>query len=137
MMAAAAPGAPVVPWAGGMPKNILIVDDSKFSRLSLRAIIADKFPDFYICEAANGTEALGIADEMLLDVVFLDYNMPGDDGLTVGRAIHARQPTARLAMVTANVQGVLAEEVRAAGIEFMGKPIRAEAIVEFLNRASS
>jgi hypothetical protein len=40
-------------------------------------------------------------------------------------------------MVTANVQGVLAEEVRAAGIEFMGKPIRAEAIVEFLNRASS
>ena len=120
-----------------MPKNVLIVDDSRFSRLSLRAIVADKFPDWYICEAANGADALGIAAEMMLDYVFLDYNMPGDDGLTVGRAIHARQPQARLAMVTANVPGALAEEVRAAGIEFIGKPIRAEAIVEFLTRAQS
>lgn len=119
-----------------MPKNILIVDDSRFSRLSLRAVVADKFPDCYICEAANGTEALAIADEMILDVVFLDYNMPGEDGLTVGRRIHARQPAARLAMVTANVQGVLADEVRAAGIEFIAKPIQAQAIVDFLTRAS-
>lgn len=120
-----------------MPKNILIVDDSRFSRLSLRAIVADKFPEWYICEAANGAEALAIVDEMMLDFVFLDYNMPGDDGLTVGRAIHARQPDARLAMVTANVQGALADEVRAAGIAFIGKPIRAEAIVDFLTRSLS
>lgn len=118
-----------------MPKNILIVDDSRFSRLSLRAAVADKFPDLYICEAANGAEAMAIAEEMILDVVFLDYNMPGEDGLTVGRRIRERQPNARLAMVTANVQGALADEVRAAGIEFIGKPIQAQAIVEFLNRA--
>lgn len=120
-----------------MPKNVLIVDDSKFSRLSLRAIIADKFSDVYVCEAANGAEALAIAAEMMLDVVFLDYNMPGENGLAVGRTIRARQPHARLAMITANVQETLAEEVRAAGIEFIGKPIRAEVIVEFLTRAQS
>ncbi|MGE5478402.1 MAG: response regulator transcription factor [Bacteroidales bacterium] len=120
-----------------MPKNVLIVDDSRFSRLSLRAVVADKFPDYYICEAANGAEALAIADEMMLDVVFLDYNMPGEDGLTVGRRIRERQPAARLAMVTANVQGVLADEVRAAGIEFIGKPIQAQVIADFLTRATT
>jgi CheY-like chemotaxis protein len=120
-----------------MPKNVLIVDDSRFSRLSLRAVVADKFPDYYICEAANGAEALAIADEMMLDVVFLDYNMPGEDGLTVGRRIRERQPSARLAMVTANVQGVLAEEVRAAGIEFIAKPIQAQVIADFLTRATT
>lgn len=119
-----------------MPRNILIVDDSRFSRLSLRAVIADKFPDDYICEAANGAEAMGIAEEMMLDVVFLDYNMPGEDGLTVGKLIRERQPKARLAMVTANVQGVLAEEVRATGIDFIAKPIQPQAIVEFLSRAT-
>lgn len=118
-----------------MPKNILIVDDSRFSRLSLKAVVADKMPDSYICEAANGVEALAIAEEMMLDFVFLDYNMPGDDGLTVGRAIHARQPLARLAMVTANVQGAMAEEVRAAGIYFIGKPIKAAAVADFLSQA--
>lgn len=118
-----------------MPKNILIVDDSRFSRLTLRAVIVGKFPGWYICEAANGAEAMSIADEMMLDFVFLDYNMPGEDGLTVGRRIHERQPTARLAMVTANVQGALAEEVRAAGIEFIGKPIKAATIVDFLTKA--
>ncbi|NFV80728.1 response regulator transcription factor [Magnetospirillum aberrantis] len=117
-----------------MPRNILIVDDSRFSRLSLRAIIAEKMPDAYVCEAANGAEAMAVVEEMMLDFVFLDYNMPGDDGLTVGRAIRARQPEARLAMVTANVQGALAEEVRAAGIDFIGKPIKAAAIADFLGR---
>ena len=126
---------PLLGRAGLMPKNILIVDDSRFSRLSLRAIVADKFPDWYVCEAANGAEALSIVEEMVLDAVFLDYNMPGEDGLTVGRRIQARQPSAQLAMVTAHVQGVLADEVRAAGIHFIAKPIQAQAIVDFLNRA--
>ncbi|HLO75574.1 MAG TPA: response regulator [Magnetospirillum sp.] len=120
-----------------MPKNILIVDDSRFSRLSLRAAIVGKFPDWYICEAADGAEALRIAEEMMLDFVFLDYNMPGDDGLTVGRKLKQRQPAARLAMVTANVQEAVAEEVRNAGIEFICKPIRPDAIVEFLTRTGS
>lgn len=128
---------PLLGRAGSMPKNILIVDDSRFSRLSLRAIVADKFPDYYVCEAANGAEALAIVEEMVLDAVFLDYNMPGEDGLTVGRQIKVRQPSARLAMVTANVQGVLADEVRAAGIAFIAKPIQAQAIVDFLTRSLS
>lgn len=126
---------PLLGRAGLMPKNILIVDDSRFSRLSLRAIVADKFPDYYVCEAANGAEALAIVEEMVLDAVFLDYNMPGEDGLTVGRKIAQAQPSAKLAMVTANVQGVLADEVRAAGIAFIAKPIRPEAIADFLNQA--
>jgi len=120
-----------------MQKNILIVDDSRFSRLSLRAIIADKFPGWYICEAANGAEAWTIANEMSLDVVLLDYNMPGEDGLTVGKKIKEIQPKANLAMVTANIQGMLAAEVREAGIEFIAKPINAAAIADYLTRVTS
>ncbi|OIQ98320.1 chemotaxis protein CheY [mine drainage metagenome] len=117
-----------------MSKNMLIVDDSRFSRLSLRKVVTGAFEGWAIEDAADGEEALAIAARMPFDVVFIDYNMPGDDGLTVGKKLRLLQPQARLAMVTANVQGSLAEEVRANGIHFIPKPVTTENIVAFLTQ---
>ena len=122
---------------GFMSTNILIVDDSRFSRLSLKTVINGAPGEWTLWEAANGEEALAVVAKVDMDIVFLDYNMPGDDGLTVGKKIRALQPSANLAMVTANVQGTLADEVRANGIHFIPKPVTSENIVAYLQQVVS
>lgn len=115
-----------------MRKAVLVVDDSKFARLTLRSIVAESHPDLRIDEAANGAEALALLEKTKSDFVFIDYNMPGEDGLTVAERIIISHPGARIALVTANVQDAVARKARALGIAFIGKPIDPAAVLAFL-----
>ncbi|HEY0836804.1 MAG TPA: response regulator [Azospirillum sp.] len=115
-----------------MPKSILIVDDSRFARLSLRRIVEQHFPDWTVAEAANGVEALGILGDMTADYILLDYNMPGDDGLTVAEKMRAAGCTAAITLVTANVQDALSDRARQRGLSFLRKPAKEEQILALL-----
>ena len=62
--------------------RILLADDHAVLRSGLRLLI-DNQPDLQVVgEAGNGTEAIAKARELQPDVVLLDLNMPGMDGLT-------------------------------------------------------
>lgn len=115
-----------------MPKSLLIVDDSRFARLSLRRVVEKNFPDWFIAEAEDGAAALGILEEMAADYILLDFNMPGDDGLTVAEKIRATRPDTRIAILTANIQDALAERSRQQGLGFMKKPVKEDEVVAFL-----
>lgn len=113
-------------------KSVLIVDDSRFARLTLRKIVEVNFPDWYIAEAADGAEALTILADITADIVLLDFNMPGDDGITVADKIRATRPDTRIAILTANVQEALAERARQHGLHFIRKPAKEDEVVSFL-----
>lgn len=115
-----------------MRKAVLIVDDSRFARLTLRSIVNARFPDFFVGEAANGAEALAMLDEIKADHILIDYNMPGEDGLAVAEQVRTRSPSTRIALVTANVQTTIAERARTLGLTFIGKPVEADMIAAFL-----
>jgi len=121
---------------GDMGKAVLIVDDSRFARLALKAAVAALRPDWFVAEAADGATALTSLAEVRADYVFIDYNMPGEDGLTVAERILSGWSNVRVALVTANVQDAIAARARALGVVFIGKPINPADVAAFLEMGS-
>ncbi len=114
---------PIAPMTSQPSPLLLIVDDSRMSRMLIRAIIADNRPHWRIIEAANGDEAIRLANEETPDFVSMDVNMPGLNGFEAAGHIRIRHPEARIALCTANIQESTQEAARRAGIHFVAKPI--------------
>ena len=112
--------------------TILVVDDSKVSRLLSRQYILDKRPDWIVAEAVSGEEAIDKVQAVNPDLVLLDLNMPGMGGLAAVEQIKAKCPTAHLTLLTANVQDATREKARAMGIGFAEKPITEARIDQIL-----
>jgi two-component system chemotaxis response regulator CheY len=71
-----------------MPATILIVDDSRVIREMVReALETDRHQ---VVEAADGCEALAVADGASPDLVITDVNMPEMDGLSFIRELRQR-----------------------------------------------
>jgi CheY-like chemotaxis protein len=103
--------------------TVLVVDDSKVSRLMSRQYILHKHPDWDIAEAGSGEEAIDKLQTVTPDLVLLDLNMPGMGGLAAVDKIKAKCPSARITLLTANVQDATREKANALGIGFAEKPI--------------
>ncbi|MGI8991187.1 MAG: LytR/AlgR family response regulator transcription factor [Bryobacteraceae bacterium] len=65
--------------------RVLIVDDEDLARVNLRRILDDEQNVEVIGEAANGIDALEKIGDLNPDVVFLDIEMPGLNGMEVAR----------------------------------------------------
>lgn len=80
---------------------ILIVDDHPIVRDGLEAILSTQ-PDFLISgAAASGEEALTLFEQQRPDVVLLDLEMPGMDGVEVIRKLRKKNPGVRIVVFTA------------------------------------
>lgn len=109
---------------------LLIVDDSRMSRMLLRALVADSRPDWRIIEAASGDEAIRLAEEHRPDFVSMDVNMPGISGLEAAGRIRIRHPEARIALCTANIQESTRDAASRAGVHFVAKPITGNSVAD-------
>ncbi|WP_292935440.1 response regulator [Noviherbaspirillum sp.] len=103
--------------------TVLVVDDSKVSRLLSRQYILQRHPDWNIAEAASGEEAIEKLETVTPDLILLDLNMPGMGGLAAVDKIQAKCPSARITLLTANVQDATRDKAHALGIGFAEKPI--------------
>jgi len=114
-------------------KTVLVVDDSRMSRLMIKTIIAMHRPGWEILEAGDGAQALRVAEEQAIDVATLDMNMPGMDGVTLGTELRKRFPKAEISLITANVQRAVRERAEQAHLTFVPKPISEERLLGYLN----
>ncbi|HAI69646.1 MAG TPA: response regulator [Gammaproteobacteria bacterium] len=112
--------------------TILVVDDSRVSRMLVRAIIDHADEQIEVIEASNGEEALSKTKETQVKVAILDLNMPGMDGLVLASKLLARFPKAKIGLLTANIQDIVREKAHALGITFIPKPITEERILGFI-----
>jgi len=81
--------------------QILIVDDHPIVRDGLVAILNTQ-PDFEVLgEAASGEEALTLFQRQTPDVILLDLEMPGMDGVQVIRQLREIQPDVKVVVFTA------------------------------------
>jgi two-component system chemotaxis response regulator CheB len=104
--------------------RVFVVDDSAFARrATTRVLSAD--PEVQIVgEAASGADALARIPEAQPDVVTLDLDMPGMNGLVVLRALLARNPALRVVMLSAHTrEGAEAtlEALAAGALDFIDK----------------
>jgi two-component system nitrate/nitrite response regulator NarL len=80
--------------------KVMIVDDHPLFRKGVSQIISDD-PNFEVVgEAASGQEGLELAQQLLPDLVLLDLNMKGMDGLETLRRFKATDLQARYVMLT-------------------------------------
>lgn len=102
---------------------LLIVDDSRTSRMLIKGIITSLRPDWRTVEADSGDAALAQLAAELPDYVSMDVNMPGMSGLEAAGRIRIKHPEIRIVLCTANVQESVREAAKKAGVDFVAKPI--------------
>jgi len=112
--------------------SVLIVDDSKLARIVMAKAVAAIFPDWERVEAGSAAEALDLLTSREVDVVILDYNMPGQNGLELAEELRRRRPDLPIAVATANVQDEVIARARAANAAFVSKPISERSLRPFL-----
>jgi NarL family two-component system response regulator LiaR len=80
--------------------KVLITDDQAIVRKGLRALLATE-PDIKVVgEAENGAEAIDQVEKLQPDVILMDLVMPEMDGIEAIYGITARQPKARILVLT-------------------------------------
>jgi DNA-binding NarL/FixJ family response regulator len=79
---------------------VLVVDDHEVVREGLRAFLELQDGIEVAGEAADGEEAIGVAERLDPDVVLMDLVMPKLDGLGAMRELRARVPRARVIVLT-------------------------------------
>ena len=80
-------------------------------------------------EAATADEALLLAPQLQPDVLLLDINLPGTDGLRLLRELAPRLPTTRIVMLTvSNDRRDLVEAVRNGAAGYLTKDLSPEAL---------
>jgi DNA-binding NarL/FixJ family response regulator len=114
-------------------ETFLIVDDARLARQMVRSFVSRARTGMAILEAAEGEQALKVLEGVTaLDYATIDYNMPGMNGIDLAALVKERFPTARIALLTANVQAALRKRAAELGIGFIDKPINETKIVDFL-----
>ncbi|HEY8160546.1 MAG TPA: response regulator [Methylobacter sp.] len=114
-------------------KKLLIVDDSKVSRLLIRAHILAQRPDWIISEAASGEDAVAVVDNDLPDYCTMDINMPGISGTDAAEQILAKHPSIKVVIFSANIQETSRNRARSLGTILVAKPVTEKSIALALN----
>lgn len=113
-------------------KKILIVDDSRVSRMLSRQFILSMHADWIIEESSTGEEAIAKLDHFSPDLILLDVNMPGMGGFAAVEKLRAKNPTALISLLTANVQDAARVRASSLGVSFAEKPITEDRIRQII-----
>jgi len=104
---------------------VLLVEDNPVNRKLARNVLRSR--GFEVWEATTGEEALKLLHRRRPDLILMDLQLPGMDGLEVTRLVKAEPQTAELPVValTAHVRAVDEQKAREAGcVGYITKPIR-------------
>lgn len=113
-------------------RTVLVIDDSRVSRMFSRQYILALRPNWVVAEADTGEQALDLLDSIKADLVLLDVNMPGMGGLAAAAILRQRHPAIRVCVISANVQGATRAKAEALGVEYYEKPITQQRIADIL-----
>jgi|SRR5271157_3346433 len=80
--------------------RVLIVDNQVRARTSMKALLDAWHEIEEVREAANGIEAVQLAEEFLPDVILMDARMPGINGFDATRLIKARWPQIKVVIIS-------------------------------------
>src|SRR5918997_4992676 len=105
-------------------KTILVVEDYADSRLVLGRLL--ELSGYRVLEAANGREAVAMAERECPDVVLMDLQMPVLDGFTATSIIRRIESTCRVPVIAVSAQSTedyVAAARRVGCDHFVPKPI--------------
>ncbi len=107
-----------------MPKRVLIVEDNPISMDFLRELVEAE--GYHVLAATSGSEALSVARAEHPDLILMDIQLPGIDGLTVTRALKAQQDTKEIPIVGISAYALredIDSALEAGCIAYLPKPL--------------
>jgi DNA-binding NarL/FixJ family response regulator len=114
------------------PYKFLIIDDSRVSRMKIRAMLQERLPDSTFLEAGTGEEGLDLARAEHPSLITIDINMPGMGGLAAAERLRIVSPDSKLVLLSANIQDSVRQRAENLAISFVEKPINEATINKIL-----
>lgn len=122
-----------------MPLKVLLVDDHQLIRDGLRKFVS-LAPEkaVVVGEAANGKEAMAAAVKLQPDIVLLDINLPGLDGVAVIRQLKEALPHVKVIMLTIyDDETHVLDALRAGASGYLLKDISPDGLIAALEQAAA
>ncbi len=114
--------------------NILVVDDEPVLLLTFAIVLRQKGATVH--STANGAEAIALLEQVRIDVILTDRQMPVMDGLTLLRTLHARGSKIPSILFVSGMETESAAEMAKLGvIETVTKPLHPDTLTRVLTKA--
>jgi len=116
--------------------RVLVVEDNALNRAVAKAFLSRH--KIQVTEAFDGLEALAIVERQSFDLIFMDIQMPGMDGIEVCTLMRDKGITTPIIALTANAQQSEKVKCERAGMnDYLIKPFQEQQILQVLNTFSS
>ncbi len=117
------------------PISVMLVDDHAVVRMGFRLLLEGS-PDIrVVAEAESGEDAVRRVQEVKPQVVVMDLSMPGIGGLEALSRILARDPAAKILVLTAHEDAMHAKRVLKAGaLGYLSKRSAPEALIQAIRQ---
>ncbi len=115
-------------------KKVLIVDDSLSVARQLEKIIADSGDFCCVGHAKNGAEAIRMNHTENPDLICMDMNMPGMDGLTALRSLVVLDKEVKVVMITSlgGIGDKFTEAIKLGARSVISKPFTTDDVLRVL-----
>jgi pilus assembly protein CpaE len=115
--------------------TVLIVDDIPETRENLRKLLYFENDIEVVAAAASGEEGIAFAKDFQPDIVLMDINMPGVDGISASEAISREAPAAQVIMMSVQSEAdYLRRSMLAGARDFLTKPFSGDELVSTIRR---
>ena len=105
------------PAGDGDTTRVVIVDDHRYLREGVKALLGDEADLEVVGEAAEGRQALDLIEAVTPDVVLIDVDMPVMDGEETTRLLRQRHPALRIICLSTFSAEDMSSRMRAAGAD--------------------
>jgi DNA-binding NarL/FixJ family response regulator len=117
------------------PARVIVVDEHDIPRTGLRGVLGGQPELDVITEANNGNQAVALCRRLRPDLVLMELELPGLDGLSAARLIARDCPDTRIVIVTERYDPASLRLAIEAGVSgYLMKTASAEEVVNALRR---
>src|ERR1700737_4699178 len=111
----------------------VIIEDERLAAQYLAALLDDTCQVEVVGSATESEAGLRLCAELRPDVVFIDINLPGRDGVSLARQLAMLPQPPRLVFTTGNAHRAI-EAFRVDAVDYLLKPLDPEQVAEAVNR---
>ncbi len=117
--------------------RVLIVDDHPVFRQGLRDVLSSESDLHIVGEAGDGEQALAMAHDLTPDVIVMDVNIPGLNGLQVTHRLQQERTSSKILMLTAydDVEQIF-HAIRAGASAYFPKDVTPRRLIEAIRHLS-
>lgn len=117
--------------------SVMLVDDHAVVRMGFRLLLQEAADIEVVAEAATGEEALKRYAELAPDVVVMDISMPGIGGLEAVNRLLARDPAAKVLVLSAHEDSIHPKRLLKAGaLGYLSKRSAADELIQAIHQVA-